>query len=87
MTQDQVRDRMERVLGLMRDEQALRSEIMTLDFSPGSRKQAQATLKRQAALLDKIRLLRQQQVLPIVRELVEFIAAKSQGVEGARRAA
>jgi hypothetical protein len=87
MTQNQVRDRMEKILALMRQEQGLRAELLTLDFSPGSRKQVANSLARQAALLDRIRLLRQQQMLPIVRELVEFIAAKSQQTEGVRQAA
>ena len=85
MKRQQVRNQMERVLKLMRQEQELRVELAALDFSLCTEEEFRANMKRQRQLLARIDAIRQNQMLPIVRRMVEFIASKTN--QGARRAA
>ena len=85
MKRQQVRDNMEQMLKLMRQEQELRVELAALDFSLCTEEEFRANIKRQRQLIARIDAIRQQQMIPIVRRMVAFIAAKTD--QGATRAA
>jgi len=86
MKRQQVRANMEQMLKLMRQEQELRVELAALDFSLCTEKEFRANMKRQRQLIARIDGIRQQQMLPLMRRMVAFIAAKT-SQQGATRAA
>lgn len=86
MKRQQVRTSMEQMLKLMRQEQELRIELAALDFSLCTEEEFRANMRRQQQLLARIDAIRQQQMLPLVRRMVAFIAAKT-NQQGAARAA
>jgi hypothetical protein len=85
MKRQQVRTNMEQMLKLMRQEQELRIELSALDFSMVTEEEFRANMKRQRQLIARIDAIRQQQMLPLMRRMVAFIAAKTN--QGATRAA
>ncbi len=86
MKRRNVREKMEEMVRLMREEQALRLELASLDLSVNSRSQLEKALGRQDNLVAQIGAIRQEKMMPIVREMLTFIGSKLEQ-QAAREAA
>ncbi len=75
MDQDGVRNRMEQFVALMREEQELRDQLLALDFTAVSPDVFAKNLAKQQELIGGIDTIYQEKMLPIMRELAEFVGA------------
>ena len=75
MTRDELQGKMNEVVALLKREQQLRVEITALDLGPSRRDALIKNLERHDAILDEINDLRQRQMMPIFRDLAQFIQA------------
>ncbi len=87
MKRRDVREKMEEMVRLMREEQALRLELASLDFSVNSRPKLETALGRQHNLVAQIGAIRQEKMMPIVREMLTFIGSKLEQQPGREAAA
>lgn len=76
MTRDQIRERMARFYRSLAQEQELRDELCALKFTNVSEEVAKQSLSRQHQLLDRIKRLHNDEMLPLVNELADFVSAK-----------
>lgn len=67
---------MERFYRCLAQEQELRDELCGLKFTNVSEDVAKESLSRQHQLLDRINRLHKDEMLPVVSELADFVAAK-----------
>ncbi|MFC1612122.1 hypothetical protein ACFL6C_14255 [Myxococcota bacterium] len=77
MRRHQVRDKMEEMLRLMREEQDLRIELGALDFNVNTDKELKANLLRQDQLIARIEDLRHEKMFPVVRQVLAFVASRT----------
>lgn len=86
MKRRHVREKMEEMVRLMREEQGLRLELASLDFSVNNRSRLEKALGRQDSLIRQIGAIRQEKMMPIVRQMLTFIGSKLED-QSAREAA
>lgn len=74
MTPKDIRNRVDQVVRILREEAALKAEVASLGGTVMTGEQHKQDLQKQRQLIDSITALRRDKILPIVRELVTFIA-------------
>ena len=74
MTREDVRQRVEQLVVAMREEQELRDRLTVLDFVGARESDVETAYRKQQELIKAIDALRYEKVMPIVREMSEFVA-------------
>jgi hypothetical protein len=64
---------MERVLALLKDEQRLKVELVSLNLGLGRPETLKRNLERQDQILAEINTLRHSEIMPIMREVAGFV--------------
>ena len=85
MSPQDVQDKVEQFLALMRQEQELKLELASLDLCITTKAQAEKNLARERALVGAILDLRRQKMLPIVAQMAAFVGGRLESVTGAIR--
>lgn len=74
MTPEDVRERMQLFLSLMREEQELRDRLLTLDLTAGTEDQVREALAEQQSIFTAIETLRQEKMIPLLAAVAKFTA-------------
>lgn len=75
MKQSDVRERLEKFLYYLRQEQELRDQIAALQFY-GSEKDVAGAMKQETEIMKEVEKLRQEKMLPLISEVAAFVSTK-----------
>lgn len=78
MKRDDIRQKMEKFLQYMREEQDIRDQLTALQFVAEDEVRLQETMSQQNHLLRSLDHLRQEKMLPLLDEVAAFVASKKQ---------
>ena len=73
MIREDLQNRMERVLALLKDEQRLKVELCFLNLGPGRPEVLKKNLEREDQILSEINSIRHDKLMPIMREVARFV--------------
>ena len=76
MTREEVRQKMESFLQFMREEQEIRDQLASLQFTAESEQEIEKAMSEQSRLIEQLETLRQEKMLPLLNEVAEFVAQK-----------
>lgn len=78
MQRKDVKEKMEKFLYHLRQEQEMRDEVASLNYLAVPPKELQENLKRESQLLAQMETLRQEKMLPILKDLAQFVSSRCQ---------
>lgn len=80
MKKQDVQERMRKFIELMQRERALKEDLLAMKFHGDDKKDLEKNLSKHDQIMEKIENIRQKEMIPILDELVEFIAKKKRSV-------
>ncbi len=73
MTREEVQKKLEQFLSYLREEDELRNELSSLQFTADSEEEIEKTLQIQDEIMEELEKLHKEKMLPLLNELGEFI--------------
>lgn len=78
MRKQDIEERMKSFIELMQRERILKEELLAMRLQEADKKDMEKKLVKHDQIIEKIENIRQKEMIPILDELLEFIASKKQ---------